>query len=234
MSFCRPEKLNALRDEDLGDLVRAIQSFDHDDDAQVAILYGQGRAFSAGADVAARLQSSTESGSANERVNESEAFNLVENWKPIIAAVHGYCLGHALGTVLACDLLVASRDAVFQITEITIGLPGTRIWRALYGKPNFANDVALTGRRFSAQEAWEAGIVSRLVDNGEHLMAAEELARAVMKNPQFAVREQARIRRNLAAEKAAHIRSATGNAVRAWVQRPEAAQRIADKLAKRA
>src|ERR1700735_3618181 len=96
MSFCRPEKLNALRDEDLGDLVRAIERFDHDDDVQVGILFGQGRAFSSGADVAARLQDATASGSASERVNESDAFHEVENWKPIIAAVHGYCLGHAL------------------------------------------------------------------------------------------------------------------------------------------
>jgi enoyl-CoA hydratase/carnithine racemase len=231
MSFARPDKLNALRDEDLGDLARAVLRFDHEDDAQVGILYGQGRAFSAGADLAARLQDATASGSTSERVNEGDAFNQGENWKPIIAAVHGYCLGHAMSTILACDLVVASRDAVFQITEITIGLPGTGMWRALAGKPGFANDVALTGRRFSAQEAWEAGIISRLVDNGEHITAAEELAREVMKNPQFAVREQVRIRRNLASEETARMRTAAGNAVRNWAKSSEAAERIAGKMA---
>ena len=230
MTFCRPEKHNALRDEDIADLMSALGRFDRDDDALVAIVSGQGRSFSSGADVTERLQRSMDAGSTSGRTNETEAFNQTENWKPVIAAVHGYCLGHALGTALLCDVIVASRDAVFQLTEITIGLPSSGLWYTLSSaRPMFANEVALTGRFFTAEEALDAGMLTKLVDNGEHVDAAVEIAQQIMKNPQAAVREQVRIRRNLTAERAAHVRSATGNAVRLWTQSSDARDRIAGK-----
>src|SRR5262245_23053861 len=163
ITFCRPEKHNALRDEDIADLSRALGTFDRQDDALVAIVSGQGRSFSSGADVGERLQRSVDEGDEGQRTNEAEAFLRTRNWKPVIAAVHGYCLGHALGTALMCDLVVAARNAVFQATEITIGLPSSGIWRSLSGRPMFANEVCLTGRFFDAQEAWDAGMVTTLV-----------------------------------------------------------------------
>ena len=100
MSFNRPEKHNALRDEDIASLVDALQRFDVDDEADVGILHGEGRSFSSGGDVNDRLQRSMDEGSTSERTTEYAAFTHCTNWKPVIAAVHGYCLGHALGTAL--------------------------------------------------------------------------------------------------------------------------------------
>jgi enoyl-CoA hydratase/carnithine racemase len=194
LSFNRPEKHNALRDEDIAALVDALQRLDVDDRAQIGILFGQGRSFSSGGDVNERLQRSMDEGTTSGRTNEHGAFTSCENWKPVIAAVHGYCLGHAFGTALYCDHLVATRDAQFELTEIRLGLP-TASFLPRLGLPAFAREVAMTGRRFSAEEAWEAGIVTRLVDDGEHVRAAEELARQVLENPQWAVRQNVRTRR---------------------------------------
>ena len=123
ISFNRPEKHNALRDEDIAALVDALQRLDTDDSAQVGILFGEGRSFSSGGDVNDRLQRSMDEGTTSGRTTEYEAFTQSINWKPVIAAVHGYCLGHALGTALYCDHLVAARDATFEVTEIKLGLP---------------------------------------------------------------------------------------------------------------
>ena len=124
ISFNRPEKHNALRDEDIAALVDALRRLDAtDDSAQIGILFGEGRSFSSGGDVNDRLQRSMDEGTTSGRTTEYDAFTRCVNWKPVIAAVHGYCLGHALGTALYCDHLVAARDATFEVTEIKLGLP---------------------------------------------------------------------------------------------------------------
>jgi enoyl-CoA hydratase/carnithine racemase len=183
-------------------LVDALHRLDSDDTAQIGILFGQGRSFSSGGDVSERLQRSMDEGTTSGRTNEHAAFTSCANWKPVIAAVQGYCLGHAFGTALYCDHLVATRDAQFELTEIRLGLP-TAPFLPRLGLPAFAREVAMTGRRFSAQEAWDAGIVTRLVDEGQHLRAAEELARQILENPQWAVRQNVRTRRLVIDEDAA-------------------------------
>ncbi|HEY3673551.1 MAG TPA: enoyl-CoA hydratase/isomerase family protein [Acidimicrobiia bacterium] len=201
ISFARPEKHNALRDEDLASLVSALGRLDQDDAADIGILFGQGRSFSSGGDVNERLQKSMDEGTTKGRTNEGHAFQECTNWKPVIAAVHGYCLGHAFGTALLCDHLVASKDATFELTEIRLGLP-TASFLPRLGHSAFAREVAMTGRRFSAEEAWTGGIITRLVDEGQHLHAAEELAVEILGNPQWAVRQNVRVGRIVMAEEA--------------------------------
>jgi enoyl-CoA hydratase/carnithine racemase len=208
ISFNRPEKHNALRDEDIAALVDALQRLDTDDSAQIGILFGEGRSFSSGGDVNDRLQRSMDEGTTSGRTTEYEAFARSVNWKPVVAAVHGYCLGHALGTALYCDHLVAARNAVFEVTEIKLGLPTASVLPRL-GRPAFASEVAMTGRRFSAAEAWDAGIVTRLVDEGQHLEAATELARQILANPQWVVRQDGRVRRMVLMEEAARYQGLT-------------------------
>ena len=205
ISFNRPEKHNALRDEDLASLVVALQRFDTDDSADVGILFGNGRSFSSGGDVNERLQRSVDEGSTTNRATEHEAFTQCSNWKPVIAAVHGYCFGHALSTALLCDHLVAARDARFQVTEIRLGLPTAALVPRL-GRPTFANEVAMTGRTFTAEEAWEGGMVTHLVPENEHLEQATELAHQILANPQWAVRENVRIGRTQMAQTVARLK----------------------------
>jgi enoyl-CoA hydratase/carnithine racemase len=229
LSFERREKHNALRDEDLAALIEALERFDTDDDAQVAILFGQGKSFSSGGDVNARLQHSMDEGSNAGRVNEAEAFTTCTNWKPIIAAVHGYCLGHALALALRCDHLVASRDSTFQVTEIKVGLPMAGLIPRL-GSGAIAHEVAMTGRMFSAQEGWDSGMVTRLVDQGEHLAAAEVLAQQILENPPWAVRQTVRITRQIAAQDAG--RFAALSETLDWANDPQARDAVAGLVTK--
>ena len=230
ISFNRPEKHNALRDEDIAGLIAALERLDADDGAQLAILFGQGRSFSSGGDVQGRLQRSMDEGTTANRAHESDAFVHCTNWKPVIAAVHGYCLGHALGTALLCDLLVASRSARFQVTEIKIGLPMPSFLPRL-GAPAFANEVCMTGRMFTAEEAWQAGVVTRLVDDGDHVTVAEELARSILENPQAAVREHVRVRRTFLAEAVHRYREESQGFLESWTASAEARAAVADRAA---
>ena len=227
IAFNRPEKHNAFRDEDLEALSMAVRRLDGDEEADIAILSGKGRSFSSGGDLQARLQKSMDEGSSSTRATEGEAFLDSKTWKPIIAAVHGYCLGHALGTALLCDHLVADRTAKFQVTETKVGLAMPVLLPRL-GYPAFANDVAMTGRMFSAQEAWTGGMLTRLVDDGEYMSAAEELARQILENPQTPVREFVRVRRTLILQDTTRYREITGDFD--WANSAEAKGAVADHL----
>ena len=117
----RPDKLNAVSDEVVRQLSEAFRRFDLDPEAEVAILNGRGRAFCSGADVRQRQLRSREEfeklgGPQGWGTNSADLFTHAVNWKPIIAAVHGYVLGLALGLTLECDLIVAAEGTRFQLT----------------------------------------------------------------------------------------------------------------------
>jgi enoyl-CoA hydratase/carnithine racemase len=207
ISFERREKHNALRDEDLQALTAALRRLDADETADVAILFGQGSSFSSGGDVDARLQRSMDEGSTAGRTTEREAFLECAHWKPIIAAVHGYCLGHALATALLCDHIVADRSAKFQVTETKIGLAMPGLIPQL-GRSTFAYDVAMTGRMFTAEEAMTGGVLTRIAEEGEHVTMAEGLARQILENPQTAVRSLVQVRRAMIVDTSARYTGA--------------------------
>ena len=199
----RPRKLNAFSDELVRALKRALDTFDQDDLAQVGILHGAGTSFSSGADVQQRQLRSREElerygGPEAPDARWGEIMYQTVNSKPIIAAVHGYVLGMAVGLALQCDLVVAAADTKFQITEVPRGLHGSRYWALLRyrGAGSFADDVALTGRFFSGEEALAAGVLNQVVANGhDHVAAATELAQSVCANPPLAIRSLVRARR---------------------------------------
>lgn len=198
----RPEKLNAFNDAQVTALKEAFYQFDADEDAWVAIISGEGRAFSTGADVNERqLRPASEMkvlGGPEGRGAEGHG-NLFKtvNWKPVIAAVHGYALGMALGLVLESDLAIVTESAKMQITETPRGLPGGLYWARLQfkGAGVFADEVALTGRMFTGAEAAAAGAITAAVPDGEHLEKAVEHADAILRNPPLAVRSVVRARR---------------------------------------
>jgi enoyl-CoA hydratase/carnithine racemase len=227
IAFDRREKHNALRDEDIEALSAALWRLDTDETASIAILSGNGRSFSSGGDLQARLQKSVEEGSTTGRATEQDAFLTATSWKPIIAAVHGYCLGHALATALLCDHLVAARSATFQVTETRIGLAMPSLLPRL-GNVAFAQDVAMTGRMFGAEEAWAGGMLTRLAEDGDHISASEELARQILENPQTPVREYVRVRRALIKQDMARYREITGDFD--WANNAETKLALADHL----
>jgi enoyl-CoA hydratase/carnithine racemase len=202
LTLNRPERLNAFNDDLVRQLAEALRRFDLDPEAQIAVLCGKGRAFSSGADVHQRQLRRREEfealgGPQGWGANSADLFTRAVNWKPVIAAPHGYAMGLAFGIVLESDLIVAEAGTRFQITETGRGLGGARYWALLHfrGAAAFAEEAALTGRFFTAEEAFAAGFVNRLAPAGRHLETAYELAAAVLKNPPLSVRAAVRTRR---------------------------------------
>jgi len=202
----RPEKLNAASDQLVEEVNDALFEFDADPDLHVVIISGAGRAFCSGADVRQRQLRTQEElrrlgGPAGRRSREIGLADTV-NWKPAIAAVHGYALG--LGYMLAqsCDLVVAAEGTQFQIREVQRGLGGAQHWAAtwFWTGTRFANEVALTGRMFTAEEALQHGMVNRVVPPAQVIPAAEGLAQEIIANPPLAVRTNVRVMRWFASE----------------------------------
>jgi enoyl-CoA hydratase/carnithine racemase len=118
------------------------------------------------------------------------------NWKPVVAAVHGYVLGLGLGMMLDCDLIVAEAGTKFHLTETSRGLGSAKQWAQLHFRSGaFADEIALTGRYFTAEEALAANLINRVAPAGTFMEAARTLAEAVAANPPLSVRATVRTRR---------------------------------------
>ncbi|MGE0221698.1 MAG: enoyl-CoA hydratase/isomerase family protein [Acetobacteraceae bacterium] len=198
----RPEKLNAVSDEVVRQLMAAFRRFDADAEAYVAILCGRGRAFCSGADVHQRQLRSREEferlgGPQGHGANSGDLLHQAVNWKPVIAAAHGYVLGLGLGMVLDCDLIVAEEGTKFQLTELSRGLGAAKHWAQFHfsGAGAFGDEIALTGRYFTAEEALAANIINRVTPKGKVMEVAQQLAAAVAANPPLSVRATVRTRR---------------------------------------
>jgi enoyl-CoA hydratase/carnithine racemase len=202
ISLNRPEKLNAVSDDLIEALARALKRFDLDPDAKVGILCGRGRAFCSGADVRqrqmrSREQLATEGGPGAGGTSPIDLFSSRVNAKPIIAAPHGFAVGLGFGLVLRSDMVVAEAGTQFQVTEIGRGISGVRFWAQMkmLGVGVFAEEVCLTGRFFTAEEACAEGMIRYVAPKGQHMAKALEYARAIAANPPLSVREIVRARR---------------------------------------
>jgi enoyl-CoA hydratase len=179
ITLSRPEKLNALNEALRQRLMAVVDELAADDAVRVAVLRGAGdKAFVAGADVSEFAERSpAEQRSVYRRRRVYDA--IAEFPKPIIAAIHGHCLGGGCELALACDLRVADRSARFAQAEIRLGLipgaGGTQRMVHLVG-PGQAMRLALTGDVIDAAEAFRIGLVDFLVDEGKHVEKAMEVA----------------------------------------------------------
>lgn len=175
----RPEKLNALNAEVRGVLHDLFDQLADDDDVRVVVLHGAGeKAFVAGADItefAARTAEQQRAVYDQRRIYETVA----DFPKPVIAAIHGFCIGGGSELALACDIRVADRTARISQAEIRIGLipggGGTQRLARLVGR-GWASIISLTGDFLDAEEAHRIGYVDVLVDEGQHVERAIELA----------------------------------------------------------
>ncbi|WP_155342081.1 crotonase/enoyl-CoA hydratase family protein [Acrocarpospora corrugata] len=185
----RPEVRNAVDGPTAAALASAFRTFDADDDASVAVLWGAGGTFCAGADLHAI---GTERGN---RVAEDGEGPMgptrLRLSKPVIAAVEGYAVAGGLELALWCDLRVAAEDATFGVFCRRWGVPlidgGTVRLPRLIGTGR-ALDLILTGRPVAAREALDIGLASRVVPSGTAREHAEALAAELAALPQACLR----------------------------------------------
>jgi enoyl-CoA hydratase/carnithine racemase len=185
----RPHARNAVDRQTAAELADAFRAFDADDSASVAVLWGAGGVFCAGADLKAfavdagnRVEPDGDGPMGPTRLRLS---------KPVIAAVAGHAVAGGLELACWCDMRVAEEDAVFGVFCRRWGVPlidgGTVRLPRLIGMSR-ALDMILTGRGVGAREAYEMGLANRVVPSGESLRAAQELALEIARFPQPTMR----------------------------------------------
>ena len=188
----REERRNAIDGATSQELLDAFTDFKEDDELWVAVLTGAGDvSFSAGADLVAMAEAF--------RGGQGMRFDLpfagitrgFECWKPIIAAINGYCLAGGLELALSCDIRIAAEQATFGLPEpkraIIPAATGTqRLPRAI--PLAYAMELLLTGERFDSDWALRAGLVSRVVAADQLMATVEEVAGKILENGPLAVR----------------------------------------------
>jgi len=166
----RPEALNAMNTDVIAELSRSIDIAGFDDSIKVVIITGSGeKSFCAGADIAYMVNidpmaAEKYAASAQGVLNKIERLD-----KPVIAAVNGFALGGGCELSMVCDMRIASSNAKMGQPEVTIGIPpgwgGTQRLVRLVG-PAKAKELIFTGKMISAQEAYEIGLVNKVVSLG--------------------------------------------------------------------
>ena len=182
----RPEAKNAMTKAAAEGIAEAMDRLDAEDDLRVGILTGAGGTFCSGMDLKGFLRGESPS-------IEGRGFGGIVQKppvKPLIAAVEGYALAGGLELMIACDLVVANKDAQFGIPEAKRGLvaaAGGVMMLPDQIPERVAMELALTGDFISAERAYELGLINRVVD-GSALIGARELADRIVANGPLAVR----------------------------------------------
>jgi enoyl-CoA hydratase len=188
----RPHARNAVNRAVSYGVCAAVDEMDRRDDLHIGVLTGAGGTFCSGMDLKAFLAGEIT------RVEGRGILGIAMTppKKPLIAAVEGYALAGGFEVVLACDLLVAARDAKFGIPEVKRGLAAAagglmRLPRCI--PQRIAMEMALTGDMYSAEFLDRHGLVNRLVEPGQALVEAKALARAIVKNAPLSLAASKRV-----------------------------------------
>ena len=188
----RPDQRNAVNAAVAEGIAAALDELDAEADLSVGVITGVGKGFSAGMDLKAFV--------AGERpyAGDRGFAGIVQRpaAKPLIAAVEGFAVAGGLEVALACDLIVASRGARLGVPEVKRSLvaAGGALLRLPRTLPrNLAMELALTGEPIDAERAYELGLVNRLVDPGEALAGALELAAEIAENGPLALTATKRV-----------------------------------------
>ncbi|GAB2831122.1 enoyl-CoA hydratase-related protein [Actinocorallia aurea] len=205
LTLDRPDRLNAMSGEMIKDLHRALDEIALDDSCRVVVLTGAGRAFCAGLDLhdpprrdrdepetgAAPRLSSPQAGLHVQQAIASLVPKLRNLRQPVISAVNGPASGGGFALALASDVRVCAESAKFNAAFVRIGLSGCDIGTSwllprLVGA-GISHELLLTGRFVHAEEALRIGLVSRVVEDGEVVGAALEIAAQIVANSPMGV-----------------------------------------------
>ncbi|ACP54823.1 enoyl-CoA hydratase/isomerase family protein [Saccharolobus islandicus] len=170
ISINRPEKLNALNTNVRLSIIKCLKEAEANQEVRVIVIKGVGKVFSAGGDIsdlrALSELSEEEIIKIRKDTGVSSIGSVIRNLsKPVIALVHGYCLGGGFELIQFCDLVYATEDAIFGQPEINIGIipggGGTQNLPRLIGEKK-AKELIFTGKRISAKETFELGIINNI------------------------------------------------------------------------
>jgi enoyl-CoA hydratase/carnithine racemase len=185
----RPDARNALSPELMEELLEIVEGWDGDSGVRCIVIAGGDKFFAAGADIKAMAERSFQDVLAAPAARFWARLAAVRT--PLVAAVSGYALGGGCELALVCDMIVAAEGAEFGQPEILLGIipggGGTQRLARVMGKQR-AMELVLTGRRITAKEAHELGIVNQVAPENAWLDKAIELAEVVASRPPIAVR----------------------------------------------
>lgn len=187
----RPERMNAMDAEHYAALSAAWERVRDDPEIRVAIITGTGeKSFSAGADLKSFLNQQPPLGELMLTQKNQLLNRGLEVWKPVVAAVNGYCIGGGMTLLLATDLRVCAEHATFSVSEVRRGVfpanGGTQRIAQQLPHP-IAMELLLLGNTFDAQTALRWGLVNKVVKAAELMETAHEYARRLASNAPLAV-----------------------------------------------
>lgn len=188
----RPDKLNALNRETIGELSNAFGEADENKEVKCIIVTGAGtKAFVAGADISEFYQFSVKEGKELSAKGHDILFNKVENLNtPVIAAVNGFALGGGLELAMSCHIRIASDNAKMGLPEVSLGVipgyGGTQRLTQLVGKGR-ALEMITSAQMIGAQKAEQYGLVNSVTSPEELINACKELASKIIKNSSVAI-----------------------------------------------
>jgi enoyl-CoA hydratase len=191
----RPEVLNALNLDILQELDSALEEIRKDDKIRAVVIMGAGRAFSSGADLSA--PAADEAAMRKRMEFGQKVYDKIEVFdKPVVAAIHGYCLAGGLELAIACDIRIASEDARFGLVETNVGLLPS--WGGVMRLPRvigktYAYEIVLSAQRIDAKEAYRIGLVNKVVPPDELRSTAMSMAGILATKAPIAVREAKKI-----------------------------------------
>ncbi len=179
----RPQVLNAYNIKMRDELYQVLAAIRDDTEVKVAVFKGAGeRAFCAGADLSEFLTAPSPTIARQVRWERDVWGLFLSLPQPLIAALHGYVLGSGIEMALCCDIRIASDDAQLGLPEVGLGIipaaGATQTLPRTIGRAR-ALEIMLTGRRIDAKEAFEIGLVNRVVPKGELLSVVDYMARQI-------------------------------------------------------
>ena len=186
LALNRPDRLNAYSVAMRDDFAEALHLVGADDEIGALLITGKGRAFCAGADLSEFGTAPSQVIARNARWQRDVWGQLIGLDKPIVVAVHGFCIGSGVEILLLGDLRIAASDTVFAMPEVQLGMipaAGGSQTLPVNAGPSVALDLLYTGRRFGAAEAMRYGIVSRVVEPEALSATAWKLADALSELP---------------------------------------------------
>jgi len=187
----RPQAMNALNFETLGELHKAAEILEKEDAVKVIIITGEGKAFVAGADIA-QMKDMDALGARKFSLTGQSVFSYIENLeKPVIAAINGFALGGGCELAMSCDIRIASEKAKFGQPEVGLGVipgfAGTQRLARICGIGK-AKELIFTGDMIDAAAAEKIGLVDRVVPAETLLAEVEKTAKKIAGNGPVAVR----------------------------------------------